>query len=88
MAQLVVIALVSWLAGFAAFVGGVIAVFEGSAESELKREFVHGVVASGGGILVAAVAFALVPPGMVTLIVSDASTSSLTYKAMSPIFRL
>jgi ZIP family zinc transporter len=54
----------AWLAGLAAFVGGVMAKWEGSAETEGKREFVHGVVAFGGGILVAAVAFALTPMGM------------------------
>ncbi len=40
------------------------ALWEGSAETTGKREFVHGVVAFGGGILVAAVAFALLPLGM------------------------
>ena len=54
----------AWLAGLAAFVGGLVALWEGSAETEGKREFVHGVVAFGGGILVAAVAFALTPLGM------------------------
>lgn len=54
----------AWLAGLAAFVGGVVALWEGSAETEGKREFVHGVVAFGGGVLVAAVAFALTPLGM------------------------
>jgi ZIP family zinc transporter len=64
MGQLATIALVSWLAGIAAFVGGVLAKIEGSAEAEGKREIIHGIVAFGGGILVAAVAFALVPEGM------------------------
>jgi ZIP family zinc transporter len=67
MPQLAVIVLFSWLAGVAAFVGGVVALLEGTTETEGKRELVHGVVAFGGGILVAAVAFALVPPGMVHL---------------------
>tara|TARA_R110001599_G_scaffold218646_1_gene416960 strand:- start:153 stop:878 length:726 start_codon:yes stop_codon:yes gene_type:complete len=56
--------LAAWLAGLAAFAGGLAARWEGSAETEGKREFVHGVVAFGGGILVAAVAFALTPLGM------------------------
>ena len=59
--------LAAWLAGIAAFLGGLVALWEGSAESEGKREFVHGVVAFGGGILVAAVAFALTPLGMAQL---------------------
>lgn len=67
MSQIIIIALVSWLAGATAFIGGVLAWLEGTAETEAKREFVHGVVAFGGGILVAAVAFALVPEGMATL---------------------
>ncbi len=57
----------AWLAGVASVVGGLVAYWEGSAESEGKREFVHGVVAFGGGILVAAVAFALIPLGMAQL---------------------
>lgn len=40
---------------------------EGTAETEGKRELIHGVVAFGGGILVAAVAFALAPEGLATL---------------------
>lgn len=54
----------AWLAGLAAWLGGLVALWEGSAETEGKREFVHGVVGFGGGILVAAVAFALTPLAM------------------------
>ncbi len=57
----------AWLAGIAAFVGGLLAKFEGSAETEGKCEFIHGVVAFGGGILLAAVAFALAPEGLANL---------------------
>jgi len=57
----------SWLAGATAFVGGMIARFEGSADTEGKRELIHGVVAFGGGILVAAVAFGLVPEAVALL---------------------
>ena len=67
MEQLGIVALASWLAGIAAFVGGVFAKLEGTAETEGKRELIHGIVAFGGGILVAAVAFALAPEGMSTL---------------------
>ena len=56
--------LAAWLAGLAALAGGLLARWEGSAETEGKRELIHGVVAFGGGILVAAVAFALTPMGM------------------------
>jgi hypothetical protein len=67
MSHIVIIVLASWLAGFAAFMGGMLARIEGTAETTAKREIVHGVVAFGGGILVAAVAFALVPEGMAAL---------------------
>ena len=67
MSQFVIILIVSWLAGAAAFIGGVIAWLEGSPETETKREFIHGVIAFGGGILVAAVAFALAPEGIAVL---------------------
>ena len=67
MSQLMIIVLSSWLAGVTAFIGGVLAHIEGTADTEAKREMVHGVVAFGGGILVAAVAFALTPVGMVIL---------------------
>jgi len=59
--------LAAWLAGLAGFAGGLFAWWEGSAETPGKQEFVHGVVAFGGGILVAAVAFALMPLGMAQL---------------------
>ena len=61
MSELLVVAGAAWLAGLMAFLGGVVAHFEGTAESETKDELIHGVVAFGGGILVAAVAFALAP---------------------------
>jgi len=67
MSPLATIVIASWLAGVAAFVGGGFARLEGTAETEGKREFVHGVVAFGGGILVAAVAFALVPEAIALL---------------------
>ena len=59
--------LAAWLAGLAAAAGGLIARVEGSAESEGKQEIIHGITAFGGGILVAAVAFALAPEGMKVL---------------------
>lgn len=67
MNELLIIIAMSWLAGIAAFVGGVFARLERSVDTEGKSEFIHGIVAFGGGILIAAVAFALVPKGMETL---------------------
>jgi ZIP family zinc transporter len=67
MSQLTIIILASWLAGLAAFGGGVIAWATDGANTEDKREVAHGVIAFGGGILIAAVAFALLPKAMVAL---------------------
>ncbi|SDP30982.1 ZIP family metal transporter [Desulforhopalus singaporensis] len=67
MEEVVIIALASWLAGIASFIGGVVAMFIGTAETEGRQEIIHGTVAFGGGILVAAVAFALVPEGLSSL---------------------
>ena len=67
MNQLVIILIASWLAGAAAFVGGCIAMIYGHPRTETQREFSHGVIAFGGGILVAAVAFALAPAGIAVL---------------------
>jgi zinc transporter, ZIP family len=67
MSQLTTILIASWLAGLAAFFGGLIARFENWAESETKSAIIHGVVAFGGGILVAAVSFALTPQGIAVL---------------------
>ncbi len=61
---LMTVLIVAWLAGLAGFAGGLAAFWEGSAETEAKQEWVHAVVAFGGGILVAAVAFALTPMAM------------------------
>ncbi|MDV6316589.1 ZIP family metal transporter [Idiomarina sp. HP20-50] len=55
---------IAWGAGLMALFGGFLAHLEGNANTVVKREFVHGITAFGGGILLAAVAFALVPEGM------------------------
>lgn len=78
MSELLTIFLASWLAGLAAFAGGIIARFEGSAETEAKSEVIHAVVALGGGILLAAVCFALAPEGIEIL---GAVTLALTFCA-------
>ncbi len=67
MGELSTILLASWLAGIAALIGGAVARMEGSAETETKREIIHAVTAFGGGILVSAVAFALLPEGIAVL---------------------
>jgi len=58
---------VSWLAGAAAFLGGLIASLERSGESETKCRIIHGVIAFGGGTLLAAISFALLPESMTVL---------------------
>ncbi|MGK2905420.1 MAG: ZIP family metal transporter, partial [Desulfuromonadales bacterium] len=50
-----------------AFGGGVIAWATDGANTDTKREVTHGIIAFGGGILIAAVAFALLPKAMVAL---------------------
>lgn len=59
--------LVTWLAGMTAVIGGYIAKLDRTKDSVLKNEILHGITALGGGILLAAVAFALVPKGMESL---------------------
>lgn len=63
------ISLISWMAGFTALVGGFLAfVFAGGKEiSHTRREILHGIIAFGGGILLAAVAFALLPEAVAEL---------------------
>ena len=56
--------LFSWISGLTAFLGGLLARGETTVESETKDRLIHGVVAFGGEILLAAVAFALLPRGM------------------------
>jgi ZIP family zinc transporter len=64
MPELLLIAAISWLAGLASFVGGLLAHTEGTAESGFKARLIHWVSGFGGGILMAAVAFALLPEAM------------------------
>lgn len=67
MSSLFTILFISWLAGIAAFIGGTIAKLENIPETLAKQQTIHGIIAFGGGILLAAVAFALLPEGMVKL---------------------
>jgi ZIP family zinc transporter len=67
MSQLTIIIIASWLASLAAFGGGAIAWATDGANTDTKREVTHGIIAFGGGILIAAVAFALLPKAMVAL---------------------
>lgn len=73
----------SWLAGLAAFAGGTLASLETTVESEGKQALVHGVVAFGGGVLVAAVAFALAPAAIARL---SAPALALTFCAGGAVF--
>ena len=67
MSPLVFIILSSWLAGLMAYFGGLIANANKHTDTTRKREITHAVIAFGGGILLAAVAFALVPEALVSL---------------------
>lgn len=61
MNTIALVLLLPWLAGFAAFVGGALA-WAAHKKRLLRREStLRGIVAFGGGILVAAIAFALLP---------------------------
>ncbi|MCP9889326.1 hypothetical protein KBY96_15525 [Cyanobium sp. ATX 6A2] len=67
MSQITTIILASWFAGLAAFAGGVIAWATNGKNTVRKREVTHGIIAFGGGILIVAVAFALLPKAMIVL---------------------
>ncbi|MFV0542318.1 MAG: ZIP family metal transporter [Marinicella pacifica] len=63
MSEWVVIVILTLLAGIAISVGGSLAAFENIRRNWLKNELRHGVMAFGGGALLAAVALVLVPEG-------------------------
>ena len=72
MNEIITIILYSLFSGITVFFGGLAARFcEGLRDGILKEEFVHGTVAFGGGVLVAAVAFVLVPPAIEKLSLFD-----------------
>ncbi len=62
------IALVAWGAGLTALAGGAAALWRhkpgGREASDIQLRLLHGIVAFGGGVLLAAVAFALLPESM------------------------
>jgi ZIP family zinc transporter len=64
MSELTAILTYCWAAGLAIVVGAGIASLVPSERRELVREAIHTAIAFGGGVLVAAVAFALVPTGL------------------------
>jgi ZIP family zinc transporter len=67
MTELSIIVIAAWAAGLAAAVGGIVAWHGAGLDAGNKSEIAHGVIAFGGGILVAAVVFALLPRGMAVL---------------------
>jgi ZIP family zinc transporter len=75
MQQLLVIIVYTSLAGLALPVGGALASIEPLRPRWLDQELRHGVLAFGGGILLAAVALVLVPHGMRELTVFAAAAS-------------
>ena len=58
------IILYSLVSGITIIIGGSLASIDRFPDSELKRSVLHGIVAFGGGVLIAAVAFVLVPQGI------------------------
>jgi ZIP family zinc transporter len=67
MKEIIDIILFSWIAGICSFIGAGLAAIERFPETLFKKELLRGIIAFGGGILVSAVAFALIPHGMETL---------------------
>ena len=67
MGELLSIVVYCWAAGLAIVVGGAVARVLPSGRREIVQEVIHSAIAFGGGILVAAVAFALVPTGLSAL---------------------
>lgn len=59
--------LLSWCAGLTAVLGGALAWRLGAPHGRQGRALMHAVVALGGGLLLAAVVFALLPEGMAVL---------------------
>lgn len=67
MADMIQIVLYSLASGATVVLGGFLAKLKVLPENDLGREFSHGVIAFGGGVLVAAVAFVLAPRGVQVL---------------------
>ena len=67
MSDILQIILYSLASGVTVILGGFLAKLKVIPDNELGREISHGVIAFGGGVLVAAVAFVLVPKGIQTL---------------------
>jgi len=67
MGELFRIIVYCWAAGLAIAVGATAARFLPSGRREIVQELIHLAIAFGGGVLVAAVAFALVPTGLTAL---------------------
>jgi ZIP family zinc transporter len=67
MQEIGVIILYSFASGATIIIGGLLARFDVFHKGELHDEISHGVVAFGGGVLVAAVAFVLAPKGIEAL---------------------
>jgi len=65
--ELLRITIYCWAAGLAIGVGAAAARFLPSGQREVVRELTHSAIAFGGGVLVAAIAFALVPTGLAAL---------------------
>lgn len=64
MTEIVQISLYSFISGATVILGGFLAKLKIIPDNELGRDISHGVIAFGGGVLVAAVAFVLIPKGM------------------------
>lgn len=64
MGQLITVVLYSFVSGVTILIGGFLSRLDKFPDSEVKEEIRHMIVAFGGGVLVAAVAFVLTPRGI------------------------
>jgi len=80
---LTIILLLAWCSGSMAFVGGLLASWVKLGPDNLSQEFVDGLIGFGGGILLAAVVFALLPEGLERL---DPAVLGLVFLAGGGVF--
>lgn len=64
MGEVGLVILYSFLSGITVFLGGLLSKLEAIPEGAFKKQFLHTTVAFGGGVLVAAVCFVLIPEGI------------------------
>lgn len=69
MEHLATVGIYSLVSGITILIGGILSRLDHFAESELKQNILHSIIAFGGGVLIAAVAFVLTPQAIELLTV-------------------